>query len=69
MNLSSEIPITEKLNLKHPLRTYLDDVSHEFSYTSLKEKINTLAKLIDNGFDLNDIVKYLSCFMTLSSLK
>lgn len=58
MNLSSEIPITEKLNLKHPLRTYLDDVSHEFSYTSLKEKINTLAKLIDNGFDLNDIVKY-----------
>ncbi|MBZ9652669.1 hypothetical protein [Psychroflexus montanilacus] len=58
MELSPHKPITEQLNLKHPLRTYLDDGSHEFSYTSLQEKINTLAKLVDKGFDLNDIVKY-----------
>jgi hypothetical protein len=53
-----ELPALEQLNLKYPLRAYLDDGSHEFSSTPIEEKLNTLAKLIDNGFDLNDIVKY-----------
>mgnify|MGYP001117803187 FL=1 len=53
-----ELPALEQLNLNYPLRTYFDSGSYEYNSTPLEEKINTLARLVDNGFDLNDIVKY-----------
>jgi hypothetical protein len=57
MKFSVDKPITEQLNLRYPLRTYLDDASDEFKSTSIEEKINTLAQLVGTGFDLNHIVK------------
>ncbi|RRO12330.1 hypothetical protein [Flavobacteriaceae bacterium 14752] len=58
MELLANKPITEQLNLRYPLRAYLDDGSNEFNSTPIEEKVNTLARLVDKGFGLNDVVKH-----------
>lgn len=58
MELSVHKPITEQLNLRYPLRAYLDDGSDQFNSTPFEEKVSTLARLVNNGFDLNHIVSH-----------
>lgn len=49
--------LTDELNIHNPLRTYFDSGSSEFNRTIYDEKIQTLAKIISNGYDLNEVVK------------
>ncbi|HLV15732.1 MAG TPA: hypothetical protein VKY41_11165 [Xanthomarina sp.] len=49
--------LTDELNIHKPLRTYFDRGSHQFNQTNIDEKIQTLAKIIFNGYDLNEVVK------------
>ena len=69
MKLSSKKPITEQLNLIHPLRTYFDSGSYEYKCSPTEEKLNTLARLVDRGFDLNEIIKHYSQQYSLPGYK
>ena len=58
MRFSKTKPLSKQLNLSYPLRTYLDDGSHEFNSTGIEEKVDTLARLVNEGIDLYQILKH-----------
>lgn len=61
--------LTNELNIHKPLRTYFDSGSHEFNQTNFDEKIQTLAKIIFNGYDLNKIIKQYKSNYSLEGYK
>jgi len=61
--------LSDELNIHKPLRTYFDSGSHEFNQTNFDEKIQTLAKIISNGYDLNDVIKQYKSNYSLDGYK
>lgn len=61
--------LTDELNIHKPLRTYFDSDSHEFNQSNFDEKIQTLAKIISNGYDLNKIIKQYKSNYSLDGYK
>lgn len=61
--------LTDELNIHKPLRTYFDSGSHEFNQTNFDEKIQTLAKIISNGYDLNKVIKQYKSNYSLDGYK
>jgi|SRR5690554_1391143 len=49
--------MTEELKINNPLRTYFDAGSSEFNRTDFDEKIQTLSRIISNGYDLKNVIK------------
>ena len=47
----------QELGVHKPLRTYFDAGSHQFNQTNYEEKVNTLARIISAGYDLEMIIE------------
>jgi|GEM_PF-1427079 hypothetical protein len=61
--------MADDLKIHNPLRTYFDSGSSEFNRTNYDEKIQTLAKIISNGYELNEIVKQYKSNYSLDGYK
>ena len=49
--------MTEELKINNPLRTYFDAGSSEFNRTDFDEKIQTIGRIVSNGYDLKNVIK------------
>lgn len=49
--------VREELKMHRSFRTYFDSGSHEYNQTELKEKTETVARIIQHGFDFHKLIK------------